>query len=523
MAASSSSASTTATASSGSASLEQRIIDLFANNDSKFGNGFDSLDLASAWQIDHQTVVGAVKALESEFYTNSDKKETFKWTLTAEGDQTLQGGAPEFVLWKFIAQTHNGGPVLRPAIDQLLGGAEAANIAINNGMKLKFFATEKNAEGAVTYKCDPTKVVTDSIQDALNAAKSGSREVTKDEVDALKRRKLANNEIVKHFFVTKNAETFRPKWQKAVADITAEMLKDGSWQNTTFKKFNLVATDGKPPTGGSLHPLLKVRQEFREIFLELGFQEMETSKWVESSFWNFDTLFVPQNHPARDSQDTFFVSKPEKSQDPDPEYFKRVADSHEAGYVGKWSAEESRRNVLRTHTTAVSAFVLRELAKHAKNTPTGEFTPGRFFSVDRVFRNEEMDKTHLCEFHQVEGFIVDKNLSLANMMHTLNQFFRRIGIEKLRFKPAYNPYTEPSMEIFGYHAGMDRWMEVGNSGVFRPEMLQPMGFGPDVTAIAWGLSLERPTMIKYGIKNIHELFGHNVSLKFIRKAPIARF
>jgi len=346
---------------------------------------------------------------------------------------------------------------------------------------------------------------------------------SKDESEALKRRKLANNEVIKHFFAKKHPEQFRPKWQKAVADITAEMLKDGSWQNTTFKKFNLVATDGKAPTGGSLHPLLKVRQEFREIFLELGFQEMETSKWVESSFWNFDTLFVPQNHPARDSQDTFFVSKPEKSQDPDAEYFKKVADSHEAGYVGKWSAEESRRNVLRTHTTAVSAYVLRELAEHAKKSANGQFTPGRFFSVDRVFRNEEMDKTHLCEFHQVEGFIVDKNLSLANMMHTLNQFFRRIGIEKLRFKPAYNPYTEPSMEIFGYHAGMDRWMEVGNSGVFRPEMLQPMGFGPDVTAIAWGLSLERPTMIKYGIKNIHELFGHNVSLKFIRKAPIARF
>eukprot|EP00389_Voromonas_pontica_P001617 GDKH01002406.1.p1 GENE.GDKH01002406.1~~GDKH01002406.1.p1 ORF type:complete len:135 (-),score=39.75 GDKH01002406.1:93-497(-) len=134
-----------------------------------------------------------------------------------------------------------------------------------------------------------------------------------------------------------------------------------------------------------------------------------------------------------------------------------------------------------------------------------------------------MDKTHLCEFHQVEGFIVDRNLSLANMMHVLEQFFMRIGVTNLRFKPAYNPYTEPSMEIFGYHSGMKKWMEVGNSGVFRPEMLQPMGFDKDVTAIAWGLSLERPTMIKYGIQHISELFGHKVDLNFIRKARIARY
>jgi phenylalanyl-tRNA synthetase alpha chain len=502
-------------------SFEQRIIDLLAK-DSNYANGFDSLKLAENLKIDHQIVVGAVKALENEEYVVTDKLEQTRWALTPEGDQILQNGSPEFNLWKFIAQTHNCGPVARAAIDTFLGGAEAANIAINNGMKAKLLDIEKGADGVVFYKSDASKTVTDSVQATLQAAKNGS-EVSKDDAEGLKRRKLANNEVVKHFFVKKAADSFRLHWAKAVADITPEMLKDGSWQTTTFKKFNLTQADGKPPASGSLHPLLKVRQEFREIFLELGFQEMETSKWIESSFWNFDALFVPQNHPARDSQDTFFVSKPEKCQDPDADYFKRIQEIHEAGYVGKWNAEESRRNVLRTHTTAVSSWVLYHLAQQAKLNANGQFTPGRYFSIDRVFRNEEMDKTHLCEFHQIEGFIVDRNLSLANMMHTLHQFFKRIGIEKLRFKPAYNPYTEPSMEIFGYHSGMDRWMEVGNSGVFRPEMLKPMGFDGDVTAIAWGLSLERPTMIKYGIKNIHELFGHNVSLKFIRKAPIARF
>ena len=127
----------------------------------------------------------------------------------------------------------------------------------------------------------------------------------------------------------------------------------------------------------------------------------------------------------------------------------------------------------------------------------GGFKPKRYFSIDRVFRNETMDATHLCEFHQVEGLVADYDLSLGDLIGTIETFFRKIGITQLRFKPAYNPYTEPSMEIFGYHPDLKKWTEIGNSGMFRPEMLAPMGLPENVRVIAWGLSLERPTMIKY--------------------------
>lgn len=144
----------------------------------------------------------------------------------------------------------------------------------------------------------------------------------------------------------------------------------------------------------------------------------------------------------------------------------------------------------------------------------GGFTPQKYFSIDRVFRNETLgniqdtgvlfiidicltvDATHLAEFHQIEGVIADRGLTLGDLIGVLYQFFKKLGIEKLRFKPAYNPYTEPSMEIFSYHSGLGKWVEIGNSGVFRPEMLLPMGLPEDVNVIAWGLSLERPTMIK---------------------------
>jgi len=152
----------------------------------------------------------------------------------------------------------------------------------------------------------------------------------------------------------------------------------------------------------------------------------------------------------------------------------------------------------------------------------GGFQPRKYFSIDRVFRNEHLDATHLAEFHQVEGLVADRNLSLGDLIGVIKTFFAETGITELRFKPAYNPYTEPSMEIFGYHPDLGKWTELGNSGMFRPEMLRPMGLPEDVRVIAWGLSLERPTMIKYRIKKIKELFGHKISLETTQNSPLPR-
>ncbi len=219
----------------------------------------------------------------------------------------------------------------------------------------------------------------------------------------------------------------------------------------------------------------------------------------------------------------------------DAAYVERVATTHSSGggcgsigYRYPWSVDEARKNILRTHTTAISAQMLYRLGQEftmsaAANNGVGVFTPKKYFSIDRVFRNEAMDATHLCEFHQVEGLVADRNLTLGHLIGTIKTFFEKIGITQLRFKPAYNPYTEPSMEVFGYHPDLKKWTEIGNSGMFRPEMLRPMGLPEDVRVIAWGLSLERPTMIKYRIENIRDLFGHKADISWQRTAPIARF
>ena len=252
---------------------------------------------------------------------------------------------------------------------------------------------------------------------------------------------------------------------------------------------------------------------------------MPTNRYVESSFWNFDALFQPQSHPSRDMHDTFFVKQAAGAALAVPEdYVARVKEVHERGGYGsigygcEWKREEATKTVLRTHTTAVSARMLYALAQQP-----GGFKPVRYFSIDRVFRNEALDATHLAEFHQVEGVVADYDLSLGDLIGIIAEFFRRIGIVDVRFKPAFNPYTEPSMEIFGYHPDLKKWTEIGNSGIFRPEMLRPMGLPDNVRVMAWGLSLERPTMIKHRVKNIRELFGHRSNINMSRCAPIIRF
>ena len=164
-------------------------------------------------------------------------------------------------------------------------------------------------------------------------------------------------------------------------DLTAELLASGDWRTQQFKSYNFDAL-GAPVTRGHLHPLLKVRSEFRQIFLEMGwvqlnvvnyycsFSEMPTNNYVESSFWNFDALFQPQQHPARDAHDTFFIARPAEARLPDADYVERVGrmhtsggDSRSLGYQYDWAVGEARKNLLRTHTTAVSARMLYRLAQ----------------------------------------------------------------------------------------------------------------------------------------------------------------
>ncbi|XP_028166464.1 phenylalanine--tRNA ligase alpha subunit [Ostrinia furnacalis] len=486
--------------------LNERILLVLDKNER-----VDTLKLALEFNEDHQKVVGAVKSLEALEMVTSEAVKSTRWELTEEGQLVADKGSHEAVLYRSVPDT--GIPQA-----ELMKTVPNAKVGFSKAMSSGWILIDKSGGAPLVKK--KVDSITDTVQDHLNEIKKGIDNLADNIRNDYKKRKLLQEVTIKSFLLSKGPQ-FATTIKKLETDLTSEMLLTGSWKNLDFKPYNFDAL-GQPPECGHLHPLLKVRSEFREIFLEMGFTEMPTNMYVESSFWNFDALFQPQQHPARDAHDTFFISNPAVTTKFPMDYLERVKQVHSKGGYGSqgyrydWKLEEAQKNLLRTHTTAVSARMLYQLAQQK------QFTPQKYFSIDKVFRNETLDATHLAEFHQVEGVVAARGLSLADLIGTLDAFFKRLGFHRLQFKPAYNPYTEPSMEIFAYHTGLGKWIEIGNSGVFRPEMLLPMGLPEDVRVIAWGLSLERPTMIKYGLNNIRDLVGPRVDLQMVQTNPICR-
>lgn len=488
--------------------LTERILQHLENVDK-----VDTLDLVEVFGVDHQKIVGALKSIQAHGeLVNAETTSRKTLEVTEEGQLTVTNGSHEAVLYNAV-------PADGLSQAELMKSGPNAKVGFSKAMSQGWIMLDKSVNPPLV-KRNVVKIE-DTVQQNLIAVVNGKTDLAANLVTEYKKRKLLQEITIKSFILSKGPE-FSTTLTKLETDLTVEMLTSGLWKDLKFKAYNFDAL-GAPPTRGHLHPLLKVRTEFRQIFLEMGFSEMPTNNYVESSFWNFDALFVPQQHPARDAHDTFFVNHPAKSYKFPQDYLQRVKEVHSKGgydsqgYGYDWKLEEAQKNILRTHTTAVSARMLYKLA----NQPEG-FKPAKYFSIDKVFRNETLDATHLAEFHQVEGVIADVGLTLGDLIGTLYEFFRKLGITQLEFKPAYNPYTEPSMEIFCFHPGLGKWIEVGNSGVFRPELVLPMGIPENVNVIAWGLSLERPTMIKYDINNIRDLVGPKVDLKMVEEGPICR-
>lgn len=465
----------------------------------------DSFEFASKQGIDHLVFVGHLKSLDSFQYVELNQLEKQKFILTNEGSDYVLNGTPEYRLFHLIPAEGIEKDVLKKSHDSLFA------FGFQNGMKNKWFQLEKTLLKKSTQNIeDKDKLILIDIQNG--------KEPTKEIADIMKKRKLIEKSVLKYYEV-KKGPSYRPVFEAATTELTGAMIKSGSWKGLAFKPYNFKAL-GKEIPVGNLNPLLKVKSQFREVLLEMGFEEMPTNNFVDTSFWNFECLFIPQSHPARDIQDTFFVSDPKEGKKTHEEYWARVKKMHEEGGEGsigwryEWSEKEAHKNIFRTHTTDASARMLFKMGQEK------EFKPRKFFSIDRVFRNENLDATHLAEFHQIEGVVAGKNIGLAHLKGILKEFYSKIGINQLWFKPTYNPYTEPSMEIYGYHPILKRKVEIGNSGVFRPEMLLPMGLPKDVSVIAWGLSLERPTMIQYSVANIRDLIGPKLSVKYLRENPI---
>jgi len=290
--------------------------------------------------------------------------------------------------------------------------------------------------------------------------------------------------------------------EEVINRLSKKMLRDGSWQDKKFRAYDVEINVPKIHSGKT-HFVNEAVDYIKKIWLEMGFKEMK-GNYVQSAFWDLDALFVPQDHPAREMQDTFYIDGKAKL----PTLWEKVKAVHEdggntgsKGWQYKFSEEETKRILLRTHTTVLSAQTISKLKK--ENLPT------KFFSVSKVFRNEALDWKHLFEFYQVEGIVIDPNANLKHLKGYLTQFYKKMGFEKVRMRPAHFPYTEPSLEIDVFHPVKKEWVELGGAGIFRPEVVKPL-LGFDCPVLAWGQGMGRIISEYWNITDIRDLYRNDV-------------
>lgn len=290
--------------------------------------------------------------------------------------------------------------------------------------------------------------------------------------------------------------------KEAASALTVDMLHTGEWKNKRFRKFNINI----PPSRVLLGRTSTYSQFLREVkdkLVALGFSEFD-GPLVESEFWNCDALFMPQFHSARDTHDVYYLQSPTHAKEIERAYLDPVAQTHEhgggsgsSGWKYSFDTEFTRRLLLRSQGTALSAKQLRNAA-----------VPGKYFGVVRCFRYDQIDSTHLSDFYQTEGIVLGEQVNLRTLLGLLRSFAVEIGgAEEVRFVPGYFPFTEPSIEVFVKHPQLG-WFELGGAGIFRPEVTTP--FGIDVPVLAWGLGVDRMALLKLKLNDLRQLFTYDI-------------
>ncbi len=288
--------------------------------------------------------------------------------------------------------------------------------------------------------------------------------------------------------------------------VTPELLKSNSWKGKRFRRYDLTSPVPKI-SGGKKHFVNQATEYAKKIWLEMGFKEM-TGNLTQSGFWNFDALFTAQDHPVREMQDTFFI-KNKTAKLPDKKIVEEVKKAHEGKIKGSkgwgydWNEEDAKKVVLRTHTTCLSTQTLKQIAEKK------EF-PSKYFALGRNFRNETVDATHGFEFYQTEGIVIDENANFRQLLGYLTQFYKKMGYEKIRIRPGYFPYTEPSLEVDIFHPILKKWVEFGGAGMFRPEVTIPI-FRKHIPVLAWGQGFDRIIMEFFQIKDLRDMYRNDIN------------
>jgi phenylalanyl-tRNA synthetase alpha chain len=446
--------------------------------------------------------------------------------LTTEGEQYAKDGLPERNLILATAQL-GGAADLKKAAEKAELESQFIQIALGWVIRKKWaIYTPQNNTLSITETLLHQTTIPEGCDETLLKHLQDKHQVTQEDLspelqqatEQLKKRKLLTVEpkTTRTLQITsegKKASTENKIAPQEITQLTPELIITGKWHTAKLQKYNIEAPVAKT-WPGKKHPYLQFLDEVRAKLVQLGFKEM-TGTSVETSFFNFDALYVPQDHPAREPSDIYYVKDPQCGElTKHSKSLEHVKETHENGWKTgstgwgyKYSLQAAQRLLLRGHGTCLSARTLE-----AGNLEV----PSKHFSIARVYRPEITDKTHLSEFNQVEGIIIDQNLNLKDLLGVLGKFAMEIaGADKIRFKPDYFPFTEPSVELSAYKEGCG-WIEFGGSGIFRPEVTLPLGVKEPV--IAWGLGVDRLFMMRAGIDDIRMIFSQD--LGWLRKKQV---
>jgi len=485
--------------------LEQKVLEGLK----KLNGSGNAVEVASAAGIEKIQAERFGYSLSQKGLVKLEKKVEKQVELTELGKEYVESGLPESRVLKDLLNGKNTLVNVGKKLDldmkelsAIVGimkrNAWVAAIPGGGGLELELTGLGKDVAGKKL-----------SSQVALETIASGGA-VDEKIISDFKRRSLVVVDKKPLYELELTAKAGKVTADKTEHQLTHELLVSGKWREKKFRKYDLKA---QVPAfyGGRLHPLTIAKNRIRRIFLDMGFMESE-GPLVESSFWNFDALFQPQDHPARDLADTFYMKEPKSAKLPNAKIVSEVKNAHERGTPGSmgwrysWKEALAKKPVLRTHTTAVTCRALQKIKP-----------PAKVFCIGHTFRNETVDFKHLPEFSQIDGIVADENVTFRDLLGYLKEFFYRLGFEKIRFRPAYFPYTEMSVEPEVWMEEKKEWIELGGSGIFRPEVTEPLGI--DVPVLAWGLSLERPIMLRLGLKDIRNFYYKN-DLKWLREVPL---
>ncbi len=404
-----------------------------------------------------------------------------------KGDEALAKGLPERRLIKEIEKGNNSFDKLKETL------GDDFNAAIAFAKKNNWITIEKKNNSTII---SPTGNTIESIEEKfLKTSKDAE----------IKDQSLTTNELKKYSSAIDSLKK-RPNFIFDDSYFIKKISLTKGGQQIELPvgiSSNAIDVEAAVPQVfvAKTHPLKDTINEIREIFVTLGFSEIPGTL-TQPSFWNFDALFTPHDHPAREMQDTFYLDGIISKKIATPKQIQQVSKAHKNGWRYLWSIDEARKMVLRTHTTCVTI-------KHLADQKPDE---ARVFSLGRVFRNEKVSYKHLVEFNQIEGIVVGKNTTLRDLMGIQREFYKRMGLNKVKFWPTFFPYTEPSLQSMVYNERLDKWVELFGMGIFRPEVTKPLGITKPV--LAWGGGIERIAMLKYGLDDVREFYNND--LKWLR-------